>query len=117
MSHRWKFTLRMTVETCGLWAATKVWALEALSDGTVVSGDSFGHVQIWDGRSGTLTQTFDHNEDGADVFCVAVSEDEDKIFASGVDTHRSPPTKCSSFDLANRTIFYKLIYVIKIYCI
>ena len=85
VSHRWKFTLRMTVENRGLRAATKVWALEALSDGTVVSGDSLGHVQIWDGRSGTLTQTFDHNEDGADVFYLAASEDEDKIFASGVD--------------------------------
>jgi WD40 repeat protein len=75
----------MTVENRGLQVATKVWTLEALLDGTVVSGDSLGHVQIWDGRSGTLTQTFDHNEDGADVFCLAVSEDEDKIFVSGVD--------------------------------
>ena len=31
MSHRWKFTLCMTVENRGLLAATKVWALEALS--------------------------------------------------------------------------------------
>ncbi|KAL3822717.1 hypothetical protein ACHAXA_000982 [Cyclostephanos tholiformis] len=86
INHRWKSTLRMTVENRGLRESTKVWALEALSDGTVISGDSLGHVQIWDGMSGTMTQTFDHNESGADVLCLAVSEDENKIFASGVDS-------------------------------
>jgi len=86
ISYRWKSTLRMTVENQGLRESTKVWALEALSDGTVVSGDSLGHVQMWDGLSGTMTQTFDHNESGADVLCLAVCEDENKIFASGVDS-------------------------------
>jgi U3 small nucleolar RNA-associated protein 4 len=85
ISYRWNSTLRMTVENLGLQEATKVWALAALSDGTVVSGDSLGHVQIWDGASGTMTQTFDHNESGADVLCLAVSDDENKIFAGGID--------------------------------
>ena len=85
ISYRWNSTLRMTVENRGLQEATKVWALAALSDGTVVSGDSLGHVQIWDGMSGTMTQTFDHNESGADVLCLAVSDDENKIFAGGID--------------------------------
>mmetsp|Transcript_20993 Transcript_20993/g.45549 ORF Transcript_20993/g.45549 Transcript_20993/m.45549 type:complete len:964 (+) Transcript_20993:207-3098(+) len=85
-SYRWKSTLRMTVENRGLRESTKVWVLKALSDGTVISGDSLGHVQMWDGQSGTMTQTFDHNESGADVLCLAVSEDENKIFASGVDS-------------------------------
>ncbi|KAL9181562.1 hypothetical protein ACHAXT_010367 [Thalassiosira profunda] len=85
-SYRWKSTLRMTVENRGLREATKVWSLQALSDGTVISGDSLGHVQIWDGVSGTMTQTFDHNENDADVLCLAVTEDENKIFASGVDS-------------------------------
>lgn len=85
ISYRWNSTLRMTVENLGLQEATKVWALAALSDGTVVSGDSLGHVQIWDGTSGTMTQTFDHNESGADVLCLAVSDDENKIFAGGID--------------------------------
>eukprot|EP00571_Detonula_confervacea_P004590 CAMPEP_0172328756 /NCGR_PEP_ID=MMETSP1058-20130122/60518_1 /TAXON_ID=83371 /ORGANISM="Detonula confervacea, Strain CCMP 353" /LENGTH=1426 /DNA_ID=CAMNT_0013045885 /DNA_START=107 /DNA_END=4387 /DNA_ORIENTATION=+ len=99
ISYRWKSTLRMTVENRGLREATKVWALEALSDGTVISGDSLGHIQIWDGMSGTMTQTFDHNESDADVLCLAVSEDENKIFASGIDSsvrcierQCSPPT-------------------------
>lgn len=86
MSYRWKSSLRMTVENRGLSEATKVWALKALTDGTVISGDSLGHVQIWDGVSGTMTQSFDHNENGADVLCLAVSEDENKIFASGIDS-------------------------------
>lgn len=85
-SYRWKSTLRMTVENRGLRQSTKVWALQALSDGTVISGDSIGHIQIWDGMSGTMTQTFDHNESGADVLCLAVSEDETRIFASGIDS-------------------------------
>jgi len=85
-SYRWKSTLRMTVENRGLREPTQVWALEALSDGTVISGDSLGHIQIWDGMSGTMTQTFDHNENDADVLCLAVSADENKIFASGIDS-------------------------------
>ena len=86
VSYRWKSTLRMTVENRGLRESTKVWALEALSDGTLISGDSLGHVQIWDGMSGTMTQTFRHNESGADVLCLAVSDDENKIFAGGIDS-------------------------------
>jgi len=86
LSYRWRSTLRMTVENRGLREPTKVWALKALSDGTLISGDSLGHVQVWDGTAGTMTQTFDHNESGADVLCLAVSEDENKIFASGIDS-------------------------------
>ena len=98
INYRWKSTLRMTVENRGLRESTKVWALEALSDGTVISGDSLGHVQIWDGMSGTMTQTFDHNESGADVLCLAVSEDENKIFASGVDSSvRCIQRQCLTF--------------------
>lgn len=86
LSYRWKATLRMTVESRGLRESTKVWALQALSDGTVISGDSLGHVQIWDGISGTMTQTFDQSEYSGDILCLAVSEDENRIFASGVDS-------------------------------
>ncbi len=97
INYRWKSTLRMTVENRGLRESTKVWALKALSDGTVISGDSLGHVQIWDGMSGTMTQTFDHNESGADVLCLAVSGDENKIFASGIDSSvRCIQRQCSS---------------------
>jgi U3 small nucleolar RNA-associated protein 4 len=63
-----------------------VWALRALADGTLVSGDSLGHVQLWDGNSGTLIQGFDQNDSKADVLSLAVSGNECRVFASGVDS-------------------------------
>jgi len=83
---RWRSTHRMTVETLGRRTATKVWALKALSDGTIVSGDSLGHVHFWDGHSGTLMSKFVQNENRADVLDLAVSSNECKVFASGVDS-------------------------------
>jgi len=46
LSYRWRSTLRMTVENRGLRESTKVWTLRALTDGTVISGDSLGHIQV-----------------------------------------------------------------------
>ena len=54
-SYRWRSTLRMTVENRGLRESTKVWALRALTDGTVISGDSLGHIQV---RSMPVDQFF-----------------------------------------------------------
>lgn len=82
----WKSTLRMTVESYGRRTPTRVWALLALSDGTVVSGDSLGHVQFWDGKTGTMIQSFDQNDNKADVLDLVVSENESKVYASGVDS-------------------------------
>ena len=53
-------------------------------DGTVVSSDSLGRVQFWNGQHGTLEQTFSRHQ--GDVTCLAVSRDEQSVFASGVDT-------------------------------
>eukprot|EP00939_MAST-03C_sp_MAST-3C-sp1_P001610 g1610.t1 len=61
-----------------------VWTLDVLQDLTVVSGDSRGHVQIWDGRGGTLLQSFVTHD--ADVLALAVSNNERHIFATGVDS-------------------------------
>ena len=82
----WKSKYRITVENYGRNTPTKVWALSVLGDGTIVSGDSLGHVQFWDGVSGTLSQTFDQNDHKADVLALAVSHDERQVFASGVDS-------------------------------
>eukprot|EP00903_Cladosiphon_okamuranus_P017749 g16338.t1 len=60
-----------------------VWALETLSDGTVISGDSYGRVQVWDGLTGTQLQSLSTHE--ADVLCLCVSEAQTEIFASGCD--------------------------------
>ena len=82
----WKSTLRMTMECYGRAVPTRVWAMKALSDGTLVSGDSLGHVQFWDGNTGTLLCSFDHNDNKADVLALDVASDECKVFASGVDS-------------------------------
>ena len=82
----WMSRLRMTVESLGRNTPTQVWALHALADGTVISGDSLGHVQFWDGDTGTLLQSFDQNDNKADVLEIAVASEECKIFASGVDS-------------------------------
>ena len=85
-SLQWKAGLRMTVENRGRRSATKIWALSVLKDGTVVSGDSIGNVQFWDGNAGTLMQTFEHNSNNGDVLDLAVSHDQNKLMASGVDS-------------------------------
>lgn len=85
-SFQWKAGLRMTVECYGRATPTRVWALEALSDGILVSTDSLGHVQFWDGNSGSLLQSFDQNDNKADVLALAVTADECKVFVSGVDS-------------------------------
>lgn len=73
----------MTVENYGQ-EPTLIWSLKVLSDFTVISGDSLGHVQVWDGGVGTLLQTFAVHE--ADVLSVQVSADESRIFATGIDS-------------------------------
>jgi len=85
-SGSWRSRLRMTVESLGRNTPTRVWTLQALSDGTVISGDSLGHVQFWDGATGTLLQSFDQNDSKADVLEVAVSANECKVFGSGIDS-------------------------------
>jgi len=84
--HRWKAVTRMTVENRGRQTPTKVWALKALADGTVVSGDSMGSIQFWDGRSGTLLQSFEHNAEKADVLDLAVNFNQSKVMACGIDS-------------------------------
>jgi U3 small nucleolar RNA-associated protein 4 len=82
----WRSILRITVENLGRSIPTRVWVLKSLQDGTLVSGDSLGHVQMWDGHSGTLEATFNQNEIKADVLSLDLTRDENKLFASGVDS-------------------------------
>ena len=63
--------------------STYIWSIQVLSDSTVVSGDSRGHVQLWDGETGVLMITL--HQHTAEVLALAVSADETQIFASGVD--------------------------------
>ena len=52
-------------------------------DGTIISGDSLGHVQFWDPEFGTLKESFSSHE--ADILTMAISKDETTLFVSGVD--------------------------------
>lgn len=67
--------------------ATMIWSMVVLSDSTVVTGDNRGHVHIWDGSTGVLMLTI--HQHAADVLSLAVSPDENQIFASGVDSRVS----------------------------
>ena len=58
--------------------------LNVLSDSTVISGDSQGNVQFWDGAVGVLTTTI--HQHAAQILALAVDASENFIFASGVDS-------------------------------
>ncbi len=50
-----KCTLSMAVEDYGR-DPTLVWTLSVLNDMTLISGDSLGTIQVWDGIMGTMLQ-------------------------------------------------------------
>ncbi len=60
-----------------------MWTMTVLSDSTVITGDSRGQVQIWDGNVGVLSGSFAQH--AADVLTVISSPDENRVFASGID--------------------------------
>eukprot|EP00111_Clytia_hemisphaerica_P022851 TCONS_00067254-protein len=60
---------------------TMVWAVEVMDDFTVVTGDSKGCTQFWDGHTGTLLTSFKSHE--ADVLTLAPCYEE--VYSSGVD--------------------------------
>ncbi|XP_068168953.1 U3 small nucleolar RNA-associated protein 4 homolog [Antennarius striatus] len=75
-------TQRMLVERgCGASKSREVvvWSVIFLSDHTIVSGDSAGKVQIWDGVTGTLIRT--HLVTKWDVLELSVSQDESSLVA------------------------------------
>jgi WD40 repeat protein len=61
------------------------WSLAVLNDSTVISGDSLGHIQVWDGIMGVLQQTLSGaHHSGSDVTTVVVSS-ENSFFSAGSD--------------------------------
>ncbi|MEQ2233507.1 hypothetical protein ILYODFUR_022547, partial [Ilyodon furcidens] len=56
-----------------------VWSVAFLSDYTIISGDSVGKVQIWDGLTGTLIRT--HLVTKWDVLALSISQDESSVIA------------------------------------
>jgi WD40 repeat protein len=80
-----------------------------MTDSTVVSGDSRGQVQLWDGATGVLMDTF--RQHSADVLALVVSPGEKDIFASGVDgkvvcLQRSQCAEGSGLSAASSTWIY-----------
>lgn len=49
-----------------------VWSIAFLSSGTVVTSDSFGRVQFWDWKQGTLLDS--HTISNSAILSLAVSE-------------------------------------------
>ena len=64
-------------------AATLVWSICVLKDMTIVSGDSRGHTEFWNGTFGTLEESFNQHE--ADVLTLVANKAENTVYASGVD--------------------------------
>lgn len=56
-----------------------VWSVIFLSDNTIITGDSAGKVQVWDGQMGTLIHT--HPLSKWDVMALSVSQDESSLLA------------------------------------
>lgn len=71
------------LESTGKKKPPLVWSVLLLSKLTVVTADSSGHVCFFDGKQGTLVGRFASHQ--ADVLALAASEDEEAVFASGVD--------------------------------
>ncbi|GER40218.1 transducin family protein / WD-40 repeat family protein [Striga asiatica] len=60
-----------------------IWSLLALRCGTIVSGDSSGSVQFWDGQFGTLLQA--HSYHKGDVNALAAAPSHNIVFSAGSD--------------------------------
>nr|XP_002128329.1 U3 small nucleolar RNA-associated protein 4 homolog [Ciona intestinalis] len=74
---------RITLERDMKKVETIVWDVLVLSDYTVVSGDSFGRIQFWNGKHGTLLQSLHVHR--ADVLTLCRGTTESSIYAAGVD--------------------------------
>ncbi|KAI5056426.1 hypothetical protein GOP47_0028244 [Adiantum capillus-veneris] len=64
-------------------ASLCIWSILTLWDGTIVSGDSSGSTQFWDGKQGTLLQA--HRGHTADVLALAAAPSHRSVFAAGAD--------------------------------
>lgn len=99
----WQPLSRYVLESEGRRKPPLVWSVLLLSDLTVVTGDSTGHVCFYDGRHGTLVRRFASHQ--ADILALAASADESRVFASGVDQkvvcftpQPTPPTPAPAAD-------------------
>ena len=63
--------------------STLVWCLQAVGGHTLLSGDSTGKINVWDGLFGTMKQSYEIHL--ADVLAMVVSKDRKTVFAAGID--------------------------------
>ena len=63
---------------------THIWSLLVTSDHTIITGNNRGHVQLWDGTTAVLLSSI--HQHTAEVLALCCSEDEQSIFASGMDS-------------------------------
>ena len=75
--------LRITLDEHQHSRDTVVWDLKYLSGDCIVSALSTGKLQIFNGKLGTLKQSFELST--ADILTVAVSINEKTLFGSGID--------------------------------
>ncbi|OMO69103.1 hypothetical protein COLO4_29256 [Corchorus olitorius] len=60
-----------------------IWSLLSLRCGTIVSADSTGSVQFWNGDNGTLLQSHSHHK--GDVNALAAAPSQNRVFSAGSD--------------------------------
>ncbi|CCG25814.1 Utp4 U3 snoRNA-associated protein [Candida orthopsilosis Co 90-125] len=64
--------------------STLVWTLEVLPKrNQLISGDSTGHVKVWDLKFFTLMQSFKIHD--ADVLCIVRDANEERFYSAGID--------------------------------
>ncbi|XP_061715141.1 U3 small nucleolar RNA-associated protein 4 homolog [Cydia pomonella] len=60
-----------------------IWSLAVLSENIIASGDSLGRLTFWDSALGDQIESYQTHK--ADILAIAVSENEEQIYCSGVD--------------------------------
>nr|XP_054769363.1 U3 small nucleolar RNA-associated protein 4 homolog [Lytechinus pictus] len=76
-------TLRITTQRVQKHTEVVVWQVAILDDMTIISGDSVGRTQFWNGKHGTLLKSYTSHR--ASILALAVSQDQGRIFSAGVD--------------------------------
>ncbi|XP_058956730.2 U3 small nucleolar RNA-associated protein 4 homolog [Pocillopora verrucosa] len=76
-------TLRITVDEFQS-RSTLIWAIHMTRNFVIITGDSLGNTQFWDGQRGTLIQSFKAHL--ADVLTVCVNKEENMVFSGGIDS-------------------------------
>ncbi|XP_054799224.1 LOW QUALITY PROTEIN: WD repeat-containing protein PCN-like [Prosopis cineraria] len=90
-----------------------IWSLLSLRSGTLVSADSSGSVQFWDGQHGTLLQV--HSLHKGDVNALAAAPTHNRVFSAGSDgkiiLYKLSCESASSNSIESPAVMKRWIYV------